>query len=117
MRALLLAALLSASPTPPPAQAQKLASQKAWEELYLAYSSVDAKGYEAPQRRTIAASLLKGCEALAGSDAVMAYSLGERAVAFDETAPGLRCLSRTALATDQRGSAEEALRRGLERFP
>ncbi|HEY0095672.1 MAG TPA: tetratricopeptide repeat protein, partial [Archangium sp.] len=117
MRALLLAALLSASPPPPPAQAQKLASQKAWEELYLAYSSVDAKGYEAPQRRVIAASLLKGCEALIASDAVMAYSLGERAVAFDETAPGLRCLSRTALGSDQRGSAEEALRKGLERFP
>jgi hypothetical protein len=117
MRALLLAALLSASPPPPPAQAQKLASQKAWEELYLAYSSVDPKGYEAPQRRVIAASLLKGCEALAGSDTVMAYSLGERSVAFEETAPGLRCVSRTALATDQRGSAEEALRHGLERFP
>ena len=117
MRALLLAALLSANPPPPPAQAQKLAAQKAWEELYLAYSSVDAKGYEPSQRRAIAASLLKGCEALAASDAVMAYSLGERAVAFDETAPGLRCLSRTALASDQRGSAEEALRKGLERFP
>ena len=117
MRALLLAALLSANPPPPAAQAQKLAAQKAWEELYLAYSSVDAKGYEAPQRRAIAASLLQGCEALAASDAVMAYSLGERAVAFEETAPGLRCLSRTALASDQRGSAEEALRKGLERFP
>jgi hypothetical protein len=117
MRALLLAALLSANPPPPPAQAQKLAARKAWEELYLAYSSVDAKGYAAPQRRAIAASLLEGCEALAASDAVMAYSLGERAVAFDETAPGLRCLSRTALASAQRGSAEEALRKGLERFP
>jgi hypothetical protein len=117
MRALLLAALLSANPPPPPAQAQKLAAQRAWEDLYLAYSSADPKGYEAPQRRTIAASLLKGCEALAGSDAVMAYSLGERAVAFEETAEGLRCLARTALATDQRGSAEEALRKGLEHFP
>ena len=116
MRALLLAALLSANP-PPPAQAQKLAAQQAWEELYLAYSSADPKGYPRPQRRTIAASLLKGCEALASSDAVMAYSLGERAVAFDETAPGLRCLARGALASDQRGSAEGTLRRGLERFP
>jgi hypothetical protein len=117
MRALLLAALLSATPPPTPAQAQKLAAQRAWEDLYLAWSSVDPKGYEPPQRRTIATSLLKGCEALAGSDAVMAYSLGERAVLFEETASGLRCLARTALATDQRGGAEEALRRGLERFP
>src|SRR3712207_4426253 len=98
MRALLLAALLSANPPPSPAQAQKLAAQRAWEDLYLAYSSADPKGYEAPQRRTIASSLLKGCEALVGSDAVMAYSLGERAVAFEETAAGLRCLARSALA-------------------
>ncbi|WNG44702.1 hypothetical protein F0U60_11830 [Archangium minus] len=117
MRALLLAALLSANPPPTPAQAQKLAAQRAWEDLYLAWSSVDPKGYTPPQRRTIAASLIKGCEALAGDDAVMAFSLGERAALFEETASGLRCLARTALATDQRGAAEDALRHGLERFP
>ncbi|PTL84297.1 hypothetical protein DAT35_09870 [Vitiosangium sp. GDMCC 1.1324] len=116
MRALILAALLSANP-PTPEEARKLAAQRSWDDLYLAWSTVDPKGYPEPQRRTIAASLLKGCEALAGSDAVMAFSLGERAVLFDETAPGLRCLARTALATDQHGSAEDALRKGLERFP
>ena len=72
MRALLLAALLSANPPPSPAQAQKLAAQRAWEDLYLAYTSADRKGYEAPQRGTIASSLLKGCAARVGSDAVMA---------------------------------------------
>lgn len=117
MRALLLAALLSANPPPTPAQAHKLAAQHAWEDLYLAWASVDPKGYPAPERRTIATALLAGCEALAGSDAVMAYSLGERAVLFDETSPGLRCVARTALATEQRGAAEVALRQGLERFP
>lgn len=117
MRALLLAALLSANPPPTPAQAQKLAAQRAWEDLYLAWASVDPKGYPAPERRTIASSLLKGCEALAGSDAVMAYSLGERALLFEETSPSLRCVARTALATEQRGAAEAALRQGLERFP
>ncbi|WNG60657.1 hypothetical protein F0U59_42570 [Archangium gephyra] len=116
MRALLLLSLLSANP-PTPAQAQKLAAERAWEDLYLAWSSVDPKGYSQPDRRTIAASLLKGCEALASSDGVMAYSLGERAVLYEQTAPGLRCLARTALATDQRGTAEDALRRGLEHFP
>ena len=112
MRALLLlAALLSANPPPPRAGPEARSARSAWEELYLAYSSVDAQGLRGTaQRRTIAASLLKGCEALASSDAVMAYSLGERAVALRGDGPGLRCLARTALASDQRGSAEEALR-------
>jgi hypothetical protein len=117
MRALLLSALLSAAPPPTAAQAQKLASQQSWDDLYLAWAAVSPKGYGAPERRTIATALLSGCEALAGTDAVMAYSLGERAVLFDETAPGLRCLVRTSLATEQRGGAEESLRKGLARFP
>ena len=116
MRALLLAALLSSTP-PTPASAQKLASQHSWDDLYLAWAAVDPKGYDAPARHAIAASLLKGCEALAGPDAVMAFSLGERAVLFEETDPGLRCVVRSSLATDQRGSAEDTLRHGLELFP
>ncbi len=47
-----------------------------------------------PDRKAIAGPLLKGCEALLANDAVMAYSLAERAVAFEETAGGLRCLAR-----------------------
>ncbi|MET0405239.1 MAG: tetratricopeptide repeat protein [Cystobacter sp.] len=116
MRALLLSVLLSASP-PPPTQAQKLAAQRDWDELYLAWAAVKPKPYSPAERHVIASSLLKGCEALAGSDAVMAYSLADRAVVFEETVPGLRCLIRTALASDQRGAAEEALRQGLARFP
>jgi hypothetical protein len=116
MRALFLSALLSASP-PTPAQAQKLAAQHNWDELYLAWAAVKPKTHSPAARRTIATALLQGCEALVGSDAVMAYSLAERAVHFAETVPGLRCLARTALATDQRGAAEEALRQGLEHFP
>ncbi|HSP77649.1 MAG TPA: tetratricopeptide repeat protein, partial [Myxococcaceae bacterium] len=116
MRALILATLLAASP-PPAEQARKLGSRRAWEELYLAYAAAEPEGYPPADRRTIAAALQKGCEALASSDQVMAYSLGERAVSFDETAPGLRCVARTALATQQRGAAEAALRQGLEHFP
>jgi tetratricopeptide (TPR) repeat protein len=115
MSPLLLALLLTAAP--PPQRAQQLAKDKAWEELYLAYSSADPKGYPDAQRKAIAGPLLKGCEALLAGDAVMAYSLAERAVAFEETAGALRCLARSALASDQRGTAEEALRKGLERFP
>ncbi len=116
MRALLLATLLAAAP-PPAEQARKLASRRAWEELYLAYAAAEPDGYPPDDRRSIATSLQKGCEALASSDQVMAYSLGERAVLFEETAPGLRCVARTALATQQRGAAEAALRQGLEHFP
>jgi hypothetical protein len=115
MSPLLLALLLTASP--PPGRAQQLAKSKAWEDLYLAYSAADPNGYSDADRKAIAAPLLKGCEALAGKDAVMAYSLGERSVAFEESAAGLRCLARAALATEQRSAAEEALRKGLEHFP
>jgi hypothetical protein len=111
----LLALVLAASP--PPQRAQQLAQEKAWEELYLAYSTAVPRDYPEAQRQAIAKPLRKGCESLLAGDAVMAYSLGERAVAFEETAPSLRCLARAALATDQRGTAEEALRKGLERFP
>jgi hypothetical protein len=113
--AALLAFVLTAAPQPQ--RAQELAASGAWEELYLGFSAADPKGYPAAQRRSIAGPLLKGCEALATSDAVMAYSLAERSVAFDETAGALKCLARTALGTEQRGAAEEALRRGLQRFP
>lgn len=112
----LLAAFLLAA-APPAQKAQELAHDGAWEELYLAYSAADPKGYPAAQRHSVAGPLLKGCEALAASDAVMAYSLGERSVAFEETAGGLKCVARTALASEQRGAAEEALRQGLQHFP
>ena len=116
MRALLLSALLSASP-PSPAEAQKLAAQHNWDELYITWAAVKPPTRSPAERHTIAALLLSGCEELAGSDAVMAYALAERSVRFNETVPGLRCLVRTALATDQRGSAEEFLRQGMKHFP
>lgn len=114
-RAALLALVLAAAP--PAQRAQELASSGAWDELYLTYSSADPKGYPPAQRRAVAGPLLQGCETLATSDAVLAYSLAERAAAFDETAAALKCLARTALRTEQRGAAEDALRRGFKRFP
>ncbi|RYZ37773.1 MAG: hypothetical protein EOO71_26745 [Myxococcaceae bacterium] len=112
-----LIALLLLAAAPPPQKARELAAQKQWEELYLAYAAASPADYEEAQRPGVAGPLLKGCEALLAEDAVMAYSLGERAVAFQETAGALRCLAKSALKTDQRASAEEALRKGLERFP
>ncbi|MFB1479938.1 peptidase MA family metallohydrolase [Corallococcus sp. RDP092CA] len=112
----LIAVLLLAA-APPAQKAKELAAHKEWEELYLAFAAADPAAYPEPQRPQVAGPLLKGCEALLADDAVMAYSLGERAVAFQETAGGLRCLARSALKTDQRAAAEEALKKGLEQFP
>ncbi|RKG99556.1 peptidase MA family metallohydrolase [Corallococcus carmarthensis] len=112
-----LIALLLLAAAPPAQKAKELAAHKEWEELYLAFAAADPSAYPEEQRPSVAAPLLKGCEALLAEDAVMAYSLGERAVAFQETAGGLRCLARSALKTDQRASAEEALKKGLEHFP
>ncbi|MBZ4331465.1 tetratricopeptide repeat protein [Corallococcus sp. AS-1-12] len=112
-----LIALLLLAAAPPAQKAKELAAHKEWEELYLAFAAADPASYPEAQRPSVAAPLLKGCEALLAEDAVMAYSLGERAVAFQETAGGLRCLARSALKTDQRAAAEEALKKGLATFP
>ncbi len=111
---LFLTVLLVASPGAD--RARELARNKAWDELYLSFASADPK-QPSDDRRAIGEALRKGCEALLESDAVMAYSLGERALAFDETEPALLCTARAARGSEQRGAAEEVLRRGLELFP
>jgi hypothetical protein len=108
--------LLAAAPVPAQ-KAQALAGAQSWEELYLAFAAADVKGYSAKDRVTIATELEKGCGALSKTDAVMGYSLGERAVAFHATAGALLCTARTAAASDQRDAAEKALRQGLKDFP
>lgn len=110
-----LALLLAASP--PAGKARELASSGSWEELYLAFSSARPSGYSRPDARTVAAALLAGCRALEATDAVMAFSLGERSAAFQQTPGALLCLARAALKVDQRGAAERALRKGLKSYP
>ena len=117
MSALLVALLLAAAPPPSAQKAQELAASRAWEELYLAFAAGEVTGVPEAQRRTISGALLKGCEALLEEDSVMAFSLGERAVAYEESVGALRCLARSARKTDQRATAETALRKGLERHP
>lgn len=117
MRALLVALVLSAAPPPSAQKAKELAASRSWEELYLAFASGEAKDVPEAQRRTISAALLKGCEALLGEDPVMAFSLGERAAVYEESPGALKCLARSARKTDQRASAEAALRKGLEKHP
>ncbi|MBZ4394496.1 hypothetical protein VZQ01_29115 [Myxococcus faecalis] len=117
MRSLLVALLVAATPQTPAQKAKELSGQKAWEELYLAFSSGDATAVPPEQRAGVSGALVKGCQALLKDDAVMAYSLGERAVVFQESAPALRCLASAARKTEQRAAAEATLVKGVTLFP
>lgn len=110
----LLALSLAAAPSA--AQATALAKAKSWEELYLGFAAVSADSVSKADRPKIAGALLKGCLALEGDDAVMAYSLGEKSVELTPTADALICTALSAKRTDQRGAAEDALRKGLSAF-
>jgi hypothetical protein len=94
-----------------------MASAKQWEELYLAYAAVQPKDYGAPDRKKLAGALAKGCQALEAEDAVMAYSLGEKAAEFEPIADALVCVGRTGTKTDQKSAAEAALQKGHQAFP
>ena len=82
---LLLLLALGAAPTA--SEANKLASGKQWEELYLSFAAASPESASKSDRPKIAAALLKGCVALQGDDPVMANSLGEKSAAFNATAP------------------------------
>lgn len=110
--------MLMADPTPPAAaRAAQLAKAQQWEELYLAFATASPKGYSKHDQPVVAKALVEGCHALSADDAVMAYSLGERSVAFTPTAEGLFCTGLTGLAAEQRAAAEESFRAGLTKFP
>ena len=115
MLAALLTLALSASPTA--AQAAAFARGKQWEELYLAFAAATPEASPKADRPKISQALLAGCLALQGEDAVMAFSLGEKSVAFAPTADGLFCTALTAKRSDQRGAAEEALKKGVLAYP
>jgi hypothetical protein len=115
MVALVLASVLSAAPTA--AQAEGFAGKAQWEELYLAFAAAAPTSYPAKDQAKVGKALTKGCEALLPSDAVMAFSLGEKAVAFASTPAAVVCTARAAIKTDQRSAADEALRIGLRRHP
>jgi hypothetical protein len=114
MLSALLAVALTASPTA--AQAAAFAKGKQWEELYLAFAAASPDTTPKGDRPKIAQALLSGCLALQVDDAVMAYSLGEKSVAFADTAEALLCTALTAKRSDQRGAAEEALRKGTTTY-
>jgi len=108
-----LALTLTLTAAPTAAQAAAFAKGKQWEELYLAFAAVSPDASAKADRPKIAQALLAGCLALQVDDAVMAFSLGEKSVAFGPTADALYCTAITAKRSDQRGAAEEALRKGL----
>ena len=112
---LALALILAAAP--PASKAESLASSRAWEELYLAFAAAQPKDYGEPDRKKLAVALSKGCAALEAEDAVMAYSLGEKAADFEPIADALVCVGRTGTKTDQKSAAEAALNKGHTAFP
>lgn len=115
MFALPLALVLAAAP--PVAKAEAFASAKQWEELYLGFAAASPKDYAAADRKKLAVALSKGCAALEADDAVMAYSLGEKAAEFEPIADALVCVGRTGTKTDQKSAAEAALQKGHGAFP
>jgi hypothetical protein len=115
MLSALLCVALTAAPTA--AQAATFARAKQWEELYLAFAAATPDASSKTDRPKIAQALLAGCRALEVDDAVMAFSLGEKSVAFAPSADGLYCTAITAKRSDQRGAAEDALKKGATSFP
>ena len=111
----LLSLALSASPTA--AQAATFAKGKQWEELYLAFAAAAPDASPRGERGKISQALLAGCLALQVDDAVMAFSLGEKSVAFSPSADGLFCTAMTAKRSDQRGEAEDSLKKGQGSYP
>lgn len=114
---MLALALIVLSAAPPAAKAEAMASAKQWEELYLAFAAAAPKDYGAPDKKKVGAALAKGCTALEADDAVMAYSLGEKAIEFDANADGFVCVGRTGMKTEQKSAAEAALVKGQKAFP
>lgn len=110
----LLGVLITAAPSA--SQAASFAKAKQWEELYLAFAAASPDGVSKGDRTKIARALLAGCKALEGDDPVMAFSLGDKSVAFESSADALFCTALTGKRSDQRGAAEDALQRGLKAY-
>src|SRR6185369_16848173 len=93
MSALVLTLVLAAAP-PPASKAVELSNKGQWEELYLAFAAVPAKGYSDADKKKLAAALAKGCEALEPTDAAMAIGLGEKAIEMEPVADALLCVGK-----------------------
>ncbi|MFT3710487.1 MAG: peptidase MA family metallohydrolase [Archangium sp.] len=110
----LLSVVVSAAPSA--GQAVSFAKAKQWEELYLGFAAASPDGVSKGDKSKIAKALLQGCQALEGEDPVMAFSLGDRSVAFEQSADALYCTALTGKRSDQRGAAEDALQKGVKAY-
>lgn len=97
-------------------QARRLAAARSWDELYLAFSNKVPDSVAATRRPAVAKALRQGCQALLKSEPILAAAMGERAILYEASEDGVLCAARAATASDQRGAAEETLRKGKARF-
>ncbi|MBL8911125.1 MAG: tetratricopeptide repeat protein, partial [Archangium sp.] len=114
----MLSALVALLITAPPSAsaAVNFARAKQWEELYLAFAAASPDGVSKGDKSKIAKALAQGCLALEGEDPVMAFSLGDKSVAFESSADALYCTALSGKRSDQRGAAEDALQKGLKAY-
>lgn len=113
--AALLAGVLHVAP--PAAKATELAREKAWDQLLLAFATLKQGEVSKKDAGQIARAFTEGCMALTADDAILAFDLGKHAAALEPNPEALLCWARAARATEQRESAEEALRLGMKRYP
>lgn len=107
----------AAAPQGTAADAKKLASEKAWDDLYLKFSSGDPKALPEADRAAIAEALLKGAQALGGEDPVIALSLAERSVEFKPTVEALIAAADFNRKAKQNGQAATLLEQASKLDP
>lgn len=95
---------------------RQLAAQGAWDDLYLATAAASPERHSATARAEISALLLKGAAA-SESDRVIALSLAETALRFEESAEALTLAATHALALGDQATASQHLERALARRP
>ncbi|MDR0966913.1 MAG: hypothetical protein LBM75_10540 [Myxococcales bacterium] len=137
-RALVLSFLLTAAPTPPPPtppstpvieavatpaaplarleDLRALAANKSWDELYLSVAAADPARFDSAVRGELARLLLTGAHA-DDLDRILALSLAERSLQFEESDAGLLRASDLALAIGDQPSAIRSLERAMARRP
>ena len=95
---------------------RQLAAQNAWDDLYLATAAANPERYPTNARAEAAKLLLKGAAA-AETDRVIALSLAETALRFEENDEALTLAATHALALGDQATASQHLERALARRP
>ena len=95
---------------------RRLAANGSWDELYLSTASVQPERYPVAERVEVAKLLLLGANA-PGLDQVLALSLAEIALRFEESDAALDRAAALALALGDQGAATQYLDQALARRP